>query len=89
MEMPICVKRRTSSETQGLFSALFILLLGARALRSVWRNGLYREKRHSTIKNGVDRKAGRNLLPAFVCFFGAFFPQGKKAEYLKLYKKAQ
>ena len=76
----------TSSETEPMFPARNISL-GARADRHPARQGMI-ERRGFRRAEGWIARRGDFSLPAFVCFFGAFFPQGKKAEFLNK-KRAQ
>ena len=57
--------------------------IGARADRRHARLGMIERRCFQRAEGWIARR-GDFLLPAFVCFFGAFFSQEKKAEFLKL-----
>ena len=76
----------TSSETEPMFPGRNISL-GARADRRPARRRMIERRCFQRAEGWIARR-GDFFLPAFVCFFGAFFSQEKKAEFLKR-KKAQ
>ena len=71
----------TSSETEPMFPGPNISL-GARADRRHARLGMIERRCFQRAEGWIARR-GDFFLPAFVCFFGAFFSQEKKAEFLK------